>query len=57
MNAAEEIYHKETKKDVTPAGVFYYQLQDPIIKADHAEEEICLKISVCLEWRIVMEIF
>ena len=23
MNAAEEIYHKETKKDVTPAGVFY----------------------------------
>lgn len=43
MNAAEEIYHKETEKEVTPAGVFYYQLQDPIIKADHAEEESLLK--------------
>lgn len=43
MNAAEEIYHKETEKEVTPAGVFYYQLQDPIVKADHAEEESLLK--------------
>lgn len=43
MNAAEEIYHKETEKDVTPAGVFYYQLQDPIVKADYAEEESLLK--------------
>lgn len=43
MNAAEEMYHKDTDKEVTPAGVFYYQLQDPIIKADYAEEESLLK--------------
>ena len=30
LNAAVEIYHKETGKEVEPAGIFYYQLQDPI---------------------------
>ncbi len=30
---------KKQRKEVTPAGVFsIYQLQDPIVKADHAEE-------------------
>ena len=43
MNAAEELYQKDSHKQVTPAGVFYYQLQDPIIKADHAEKESLLK--------------
>ncbi|MBR5047058.1 MAG: PD-(D/E)XK nuclease family protein, partial [Eubacterium sp.] len=32
MNAALEIYRKETGKEVEPAGIFYYQLQDPIQK-------------------------
>lgn len=47
MNAAEEIYQEDTgkikNKPVIPAGIFYYQLQDPIIKADHAEESELLK--------------
>lgn len=47
MNAAEEIYQEtpenKENKPVTPAGIFYYQLQDPIIKADHAEESELLK--------------
>ena len=43
MNAAEELYEKAEKKPVIPAGIFYYHLQDPIIKADHAEEEVLLK--------------
>ena len=30
LNAAVEIYRKETGKEVEPAGIFYYQLQDPI---------------------------
>ena len=40
MNAAEEIYKENEQnpdnKPVVPAGIFYYQLQDPIIKADYA---------------------
>lgn len=47
MNAAEEIYQENSEnkenKPVIPAGIFYYQLQDPIIKADHAEESELLK--------------
>lgn len=47
MNAAEEIYKENEQnpdnKPVVPAGIFYYQLQDPIIKADYAEESELLK--------------
>ena len=47
MNAAEEIYKEKENnpenKSVVPAGIFYYQLQDPIIKAEHAEESELLK--------------
>ena len=42
MNAAEEIYKENEQNPVINllfhAGIFYYQLQDPIIKADYAEE-------------------
>lgn len=30
LNAAVEVYRKETCKQVEPAGIFYYKLQDPI---------------------------
>lgn len=33
LNAALEIYQKEKKKNVEPAGVFYYGMKDPIQKA------------------------
>lgn len=47
MNTAKEMYKEERQneknKPVIPAGIFYYQLQDPIIKADHAQESELLK--------------
>ena len=39
MNVASEIYRNETGKKVVPAGIFYYQLKDPIVKMDVADEE------------------
>ncbi|MDD7209629.1 MAG: PD-(D/E)XK nuclease family protein [Lachnospiraceae bacterium] len=39
MNAAEEIYGKEQNKEVIPAGVFYYQLKDPIVKAQGEDSD------------------
>lgn len=39
MNVAAEVYGKETGKSVVPAGIFYYNLKDPIIKMDIADEE------------------
>lgn len=34
LNAVEELEHQKTVKKVIPAGVFYYHIDDPIIKAD-----------------------
>ncbi len=42
MNVATEIYQKETGKPVIPAGMFYYGLKDPIVKADTFAEETML---------------
>ncbi len=43
LNAAEEIYEKEKKKPVIPAGVFYYQLKDPIVKSSEKQEDLWIK--------------
>ncbi|QUI24753.1 helicase-exonuclease AddAB subunit AddB [Vallitalea pronyensis] len=34
LNAVTELEHQKTTKQVIPAGVFYYHIDDPIIKAD-----------------------
>lgn len=34
LNAVTELEHQKTAKKVIPAGVFYYHIDDPIIKAD-----------------------
>lgn len=39
MNVASEIYHAESGKEVVPAGMFYYNLKDPILKEEKGEEE------------------
>ncbi len=38
MKAAGEIYERNTGKPVIPAGIYYYQLKDPVIKADDYDE-------------------
>lgn len=42
MNAALEILEKRTKKKVVPAGIFYYNIKDPLI--DREEEDADLAI-------------
>lgn len=39
MSAAREIYEKEKGKKVTPAGMYYYHLKDPIFKLEQKDEE------------------
>ena len=43
MNVAAEIYHNETGKEAVPAGMFYYNLKDPILKAEGSDEEAARK--------------
>ncbi len=38
MNVAQEIYGKESGREAVPAGMFYYNLKDPIFKAEGGEE-------------------
>ena len=40
MDAASEIYGSETGKEVVPAGMFYYTLKDPVIKAESGAEDL-----------------
>lgn len=42
MNVATEIYQKETGKPVVPAGMFYYGIKDPIVRADAFTEDTML---------------
>ena len=47
MNAALEMMHKKyPEKEVVPAGIFYYHVNDPIVDADghESEEEIYGKV-------------
>ena len=46
MNAAMEMISEKTSKDVIPAGILYYHIDDPIvdIKSKESEEEIAGKI-------------
>lgn len=40
MNSAVEHYAKESGKKVVPAGIYYYHIQDPILKTeDYADED------------------
>ena len=43
MNVASEIYEAETGKEAVPAGMFYYNLKDPILKEEGGEEEMYRK--------------
>lgn len=43
MNVAAEIYQNEKGKEAVPAGMFYYNLKDPIFKAEGSEEETVRK--------------
>lgn len=47
LNAAMETEQKKTSKEVIPAGVLYYHIDDPIVEADQtdSEEEISSKIK------------
>ncbi len=40
LNTALEIYKKDRKKMVEPAGVFYYHIQDPIQNEDKAKSNV-----------------
>ena len=40
MDAAAEIYGNETGKEAVPAGMFYYTLKDPVIKAESGAEDL-----------------
>lgn len=39
LNAAMELYGKEKQKQVEPAGIFYYNIKDPIQKEEDARGE------------------
>lgn len=39
MDAAREIYEKQTGKRTVPAGMYYYHLQDPLMKEESKDEE------------------
>ena len=39
LEAAVDIYGRETGKEVIPAGIFYYRFQDPLYRADSFEED------------------
>lgn len=43
MNVASEIYQNDTGKEAVPAGMFYYNLKDPILRADSADAETSAK--------------
>lgn len=43
MNVAAEIYQNETGKEAVPAGMFYYNLKDPILRAESGDEESARK--------------
>ena len=47
LNAAMELEQKKTAKEVIPAGVLYYHIDDPIVEAAQtdSEEEINTKIK------------
>lgn len=47
MNAALEIYGKETGKKVVPAGMYYYQVKDPLIRIEKPDEKMIMK-EFCL---------
>lgn len=49
MNVALELQQKETKKKVIPAGVFYYNMKDPIIdgtKSKDLQEELLKQMKM-----------
>ncbi len=39
LEAAVDIYGRETGKEVVPAGIFYYRFQDPLYRADRFDED------------------
>ena len=43
MRVAREIYGKETGKETIPAGMYYYQLKDPIFNAEEVNESSMLR--------------
>ena len=40
MNAVEKFYSSQSGKQVQTAGIFYYQIKDPIIASDHFDPEM-----------------
>jgi ATP-dependent helicase/nuclease subunit B len=43
MKAAREMYGKKTGKEVIPAGMYYYELKDPMTRLDEMDEWALLK--------------
>lgn len=43
LNVASEIYKREKKKEVIPAGMFYYHVKDPIINMEEEDAENQIK--------------